>query len=640
MAFQVPVLLPSSHIKSRESCSSMFVGGVRTLHARVAAARARRLANHHHIRCSAAQQGVPAGLKRAAQQLSNEPDARARCALLVKWADENSLPQASRLKDMPALHKSAATRVPGCTSVTYVQARVVAPSDPQKGESRQEIVLYGSSDAKLTTGLLRILADGMAQCSVDEILAMDVGEFARSAGLLDALTPSRNNGLRNIVQLIQQQLREETPDPSQVVRNGQASNMKSAVPLSSVDSTMDDILHGRYSGETREEVAVLLSGGVDSSVALRLVLEQGYKVVPFYLKIWLQDELSHLNECPWEEDVAYATAVCEQAGLQLHTLDLQHDYWDQVVSYTISEARAGRTPNPDVMCNSRIKFGVFLDRVGKHFKRVASGHYARIEIDETVPGKLLLSRSVDTHKDQTYFLANLTTAQLSKAMFPIGMYDKNTVRMLAERFDLPNKSRKDSQGICFLGKLPFDAFLEHYLGTQAGALVDYDTGIQLGSHRGFWFYTLGQRKGIGLAGGPWFVVSKDPQQNIVYVSNKYDAEDKERDSFGVQHLNWIGRASEEASLLETPTQDLIVKIRHGPKLHKCTLSLDALDPSRGSVKLEERNSGIAPGQFAVFYKGPVCLGSGVISTDHGLASAPPQITGFAPKKLQAHFAAD
>ena len=202
-------------------------------------------------------------------------------------------------------------------------------------------------------------------------------------------------------------------------------------------------------------IAVLVSGGVDSSVALRLLQDQGHTVTAFYLKIWLEDELSFLGDCPWEQDLAYVRQVCEQADVPLHVISLQKEYWDIVVSYVIAEVKAGRTPNPDILCNSRIKFGAFLDKIGDEFDAIASGHYAAIK---EISGKKLLYAAPDAIKDQTYFLSHLNSAQLNKVLFPLGNFNKAEVRELAQKYDLPNKERKDSQGICFLGKLKYDEF--------------------------------------------------------------------------------------------------------------------------------------------------------------------------------------
>jgi len=192
------------------------------------------------------------------------------------------------------------------------------------------------------------------------------------------------------------------------------------------------------------------------SVALRLLVDKGLPVRAFYLKIWLDDEISHLNECPWEEDLDYAKRVCEQLKVPFQVVSLQQEYWKEVVQYTLQEARMGRTPNPDVMCNSRIKFGMFYNYVGRHFAFVATGHYAQVE---NVGNHVILKQSPDIVKDQTYFLCNLSQEQLAKAIFPIGNFRKEDVRRLAFEFNLPTKNRKDSQGICFLGKLKFDQFI-------------------------------------------------------------------------------------------------------------------------------------------------------------------------------------
>lgn len=376
-------------------------------------------------------------------------------------------------------------------------------------------------------------------------------------------------------------------------------------------------------------IALLLSGGVDSSVALARLLEQGHTVTAFYLKIWLEDELSFLGDCPWEQDLAYARSVCEQLNVPLEVVPLQQEYHERIVSYTVSEARAGRTPSPDVLCNQRIKFGAFLEflatrennaspgltrgldtgsRLGRcrasheqlagktSFDKIASGHYAQI-IDGT------LHLAPDPVKDQTYFLAHLSQKQLDNLLFPIGDLTKKEVRDLAQHYKLPTKDRKDSQGICFLGKISFNQFLEHYLGTQVGDIVEEETGAVLGAHNGFWFHTVGQRKGLGLSGGPWYVVRKDIEKNIVYVSRNYYSDDKKRNSFTTDPVHWISGTP--------PTQKtLLIKIRHGA--HRHTGDMTYHDDGSVTVQLHEDDQGLAPGQFAVFYDGDVCLGCGVL----------------------------
>ncbi len=346
-------------------------------------------------------------------------------------------------------------------------------------------------------------------------------------------------------------------------------------------------------------VAVLVSGGVDSSVALRLLQQQGIHVTAFYLKIWLEDELSFLGTCPWQEDLAYVEAVCKQANVPLEIISLQKEYWDEVVTATIAEIKAGRTPNPDILCNQRIKFGAFYDKVAHRFDAVATGHYARVE---HVDGHVFLHTTPDAIKDQTYFLSHLTQEQLKRVLFPIGHLTKDQVRALAHEFDLPNKDRKDSQGICFLGKLKFSEFIKYHVGEKQGDLIEWETGKKVGTHRGYWFYTIGQRQGLGLAGGPWYVVAKRSEDNIVLISRNYYTDEKMRDTFKVAACNWING--------EPDKKTLRVKLRHGPEFNAARVSLQ--EDGSALVELAERDQGIAQGQYAAFYDGTHCLGSGVI----------------------------
>lgn len=347
------------------------------------------------------------------------------------------------------------------------------------------------------------------------------------------------------------------------------------------------------------KIAMLLSGGVDSSVAMRMLKDEGHEITAFYLKIWLQDEFSFLGDCPWEEDLNYARGVCEQANIPLEVLPLQDEYWDSVVTYTISEIKAGRTPNPDMFCNSLIKFGQFYDKIDNSFEKVASGHYAKVEIAD---GKYLLKRTPDPIKDQTYFLAYLSQPQLSRALFPLGDLMKTEVRDYAHEYNLPNMERKDSQGICFLGQIKFNDFVKHHLGEIKGDIIDIDSGKKMGEHTGYYFYTIGQRSGLGLSGGPWYVVKKDVKENIIYISrDNWSA--RAKSEFNVGNFNWIAE--------EIPTEtNLKVKIRHGAKMYNC--NLEFLNDNEASVKLDEADQGIAAGQFAVFYKDDLCLGGGVI----------------------------
>ncbi|MFO8063771.1 MAG: tRNA 2-thiouridine(34) synthase MnmA [Spirochaetota bacterium] len=351
------------------------------------------------------------------------------------------------------------------------------------------------------------------------------------------------------------------------------------------------------------KIAALVSGGVDSAVALSEALAYGAEnVTAFYLKVWLEDELESIAQCPWEEDLAYVRAVCDQFGVPLEVVPLQLEYYERVVSYALSELRRGRTPSPDIFCNQRIKFGAFYDYLGDRYDRIVTGHYARTERRD---GRYLLKRGVDPVKDQTYFLSHLTQRQLSRAWFPVGGMQKQEVRTAAHEMDLPNKDRKDSQGICFLGQVRYPEFIRHYLGEQRGDIVERESGRRLGSHAGFWFYTIGQRQGLGLSGGPWYVVAKDTEENIVYVSHREHVGENRRNRFTLGQLHWI----------DGPPQNerLLVRIRHGPELVPCTVSGENGEHDETlNVVMDTADRGVAPGQFGVLYDGDVCLGAGMI----------------------------
>ncbi|KAL8129338.1 hypothetical protein V2J09_018493 [Rumex salicifolius] len=362
------------------------------------------------------------------------------------------------------------------------------------------------------------------------------------------------------------------------------------------------------------KVAVLVSGGVDSSVALRLLHASGHSCTAFYLKIWFQEAFENFwSECPWEEDLMHAKAVCDQAGVPLEVVHLTDEYWEKVVSYMIGEYRCGRTPNPDVLCNTRIKFGAFVDAISSmKFDYIASGHYAKVihpspdEPDKTST----LELSKDTIKDQTYFLSHLSQQQLKRLIFPLGCATKDEVRKLASLFDLPNKDRKDSQGICFLGKIKFSEFVAKHIGEMEGVILEAETGDLLGKHRGFWFYTIGQRQGLRLPGGPWYVVEKDINNNVVFVSRHYYSSDKRRRTFRVGSFKWF------CQLPSDQIKQLRCKVRHGPNFHDCNLTMERNkeNPNQevGIVHLTEDDQGLAAGQFAAFYQGNTCIGSGVI----------------------------
>ncbi|GMI81591.1 hypothetical protein like AT1G51310 [Hibiscus trionum] len=364
----------------------------------------------------------------------------------------------------------------------------------------------------------------------------------------------------------------------------------------------------------RLKVAVLLSGGVDSSVALRLLHAAGHSCTAFYLKIWFQEDFeNYWTECPWEDDLKYARAVCDQVEVPLEVVHLTDEYWNNVVSYIIEEYRCGRTPNPDVLCNTRIKFGAFMDAIyNMDYDYIASGHYANVihpSAEQSNNKASILELSKDMVKDQTYFLSHLSQFQLKRLIFPLGCLSKDEVRQLAAKFDLPNKDRKDSQGICFLGKIRFSDFVARHIGEIEGIILEAETGDFLGKHRGFWFYTIGQRQGLRLPGGPWYVVQKDVKNNVVFVSRNYFSLDKRRRVFRVGSLKWFSGSP------PNKIGQLQCKVRHGPGFYNCSYEIVHGEDGHADVAvvhLSEDDQGLAAGQFAAFYEGQTCIGSGVI----------------------------
>jgi tRNA-uridine 2-sulfurtransferase len=352
-----------------------------------------------------------------------------------------------------------------------------------------------------------------------------------------------------------------------------------------------------------ESIAVLLSGGVDSAVALKLLQEQRphANIRACYLKIWLEDELAYLGECPWEEDMNFVRSICEQCQVPLDIVNLQAEYLARVVDFSLAELKAGRTPSPDIHCNERIKFGAFLEKVGCEFDFVASGHYA--QISRSSDGVVHLLRAPDDIKDQTYFLSNLRQEQLQKILFPIGHLPKSEVRRLANEYNLAPKDRKDSQGICFLGKIPYREFVRFHLGEKVGDIVELESQTVIGQHHGSWFHTIGQRKGLGLGQGPWYVVDKNFDNNIVFVSHQDHYLHRARHRFELLDINWIQPPKPEQTHFD-------FKLRHGPSL--CKGQLIKLEHGVCLVELEKSDPGIASGQHAVIYNESECLGGGVI----------------------------
>lgn len=349
--------------------------------------------------------------------------------------------------------------------------------------------------------------------------------------------------------------------------------------------------------------AALVSGGVDSAVALHEIAGKAPgRITAYYLKIWLEDELSFLGECPWEEDLRHARAVCAAAGVPLEVIPLQEEYYRRVVEYTLAELRAGRTPSPDIFCNARVKFGAFLDAIGGEADRIVTGHYARLTRDN---GPVRLLTAPDRVKDQTYFLSHLSQEQLRRAEFPLGEFTKDQVRARAGELELSNRERPDSQGICFLGKIRYRDFVRHYLGERSGPILEAETGQELGRHEGAWFYTIGQRQGLGLGNGPWYVTDRDIGANVVRVSHSSREEDHRRDTFAVGEIHALAEPVEKWMTLST----LKLKLRHGPGMIGCSLQRTA---EGYTVRMESADRGVAAGQYAVFYNPPECLGSAMI----------------------------
>ena len=374
------------------------------------------------------------------------------------------------------------------------------------------------------------------------------------------------------------------------------------------------------SGIAEPRIAALVSGGVDSSVVVHLLCAAGYRPTLFYIQIGM--EARGFADCSWEDDLEIVQHLARRYDCPLEVVSLHEEYWASVVQYTIDTVKKGLTPNPDMMCNKLIKFGCFEEKWGHDFDFIATGHYATTCYEGD---QLYLSTAPDPVKDQTDFLAQINFAQVSKLLFPTGHLLKSEVRQLAEEAHLLSAKRKDSQGICFLGKVNYNEFIERALGTREGLIIERETGKVLGKHRGYWFHTIGQRKGLGLSGGPWFVVKKNIRRNIILVSQGYDPADQYGEHVVMEQCDfisldpWSRAASLEAgtAVVVPPAerQPIAVsfKIRHTPEFTRGVLSYD---PATGyRIDSTEPIQGIAPGQYAVVYSEDhrLCFGSGMIT---------------------------
>lgn len=349
-----------------------------------------------------------------------------------------------------------------------------------------------------------------------------------------------------------------------------------------------------------KRIAVLLSGGVDSSVVVYELVRRGLHPDCFYIKIGPEEKEEW--DCSSEEDLEMATAVAAKYHCSLKVIDCHQEYWSQVTKYTMEKVKNGYTPNPDVMCNRLIKFGAFDEKMGHLYDLIATGHYAQTEI---IDGEKWLTTSPDPVKDQTDFLAQIYDWQLKKALFPIGHYMKEEVREIAEREHFVNAKRKDSQGICFLGKINYNDYIRRYLGEKPGDIIDIDTGRKIGEHKGLWFHTIGQRKGLGLGGGPWNVIKKDIEKNILYVTNGYEPEMAFKNVFKFHDFHALTRPLDITRIT--------FKIRHTPEYHPAVL--EKTGEGTYIVHADEMIQGVAPGQFCVVYdeQHHRCYGSGEIT---------------------------
>ncbi|GLP97854.1 tRNA 2-thiouridine(34) synthase MnmA [Paraferrimonas sedimenticola] len=356
------------------------------------------------------------------------------------------------------------------------------------------------------------------------------------------------------------------------------------------------------------KVIVGMSGGVDSSVSAYLLQQQGYQVEGLFMKNWEEDDTDEY--CAAAEDLADAQAVCDKLGIELHTVNFAAEYWDNVFEYFLQEYKAGRTPNPDIMCNKEIKFKAFLEFAAEALGAdyIATGHYVRRREQD---GQFQMLRGLDGNKDQSYFLYTLSHEHVAQTLFPVGELEKPEVRAIADKLGLITADKKDSTGICFIGERKFTDFLKQYLPAQPGPIVTVD-GETIGEHQGLMYHTLGQRKGLGIGGlkdageAPWYVVDKDMDNNHLIVGQGANHPRLMSVGMMVNQLHWVNRDAIENGAV------LSVKTRYRQKDVPCRVEVVSDDTIK--VHFDSPVAAVTPGQSAVFYKDEVCLGGGIIDS--------------------------
>jgi tRNA-specific 2-thiouridylase len=380
----------------------------------------------------------------------------------------------------------------------------------------------------------------------------------------------------------------------------------------SISTKINSLESGSSAPAPGTKVVVGMSGGVDSSVAAYLLKQQGYEVIGVFMKNWEEDDTEEY--CAAAEDMSDAKSIADNLDIPFKTINFAAEYWDRVFEYFLAEYRAGRTPNPDIMCNKEIKFKAFLDYakiLGAEF--IATGHYARVlrQTDDNGNIQSSMLRGVDGNKDQTYFLYTLQQDQLNKTLFPVGELEKSEVRKIAEEQGFITANKKDSTGICFIGERKFKDFLQQYLPAQPGNIED-DSGNVIGKHSGLMFHTLGQRKGIGIGGmnnaseEPWYAVAKDMQRNVLVVGQGHDHPALLSIGLTTSQLHWV-----EPNILLQSFR-CTAKSRYRQQDFSCLV--EQIDEQNWQVNFDEKQRAVTPGQSIVFYQGDKCLGGGIIDT--------------------------